>query len=305
MSARTAKELDKYAPSYQIGDTFIRQFESLADYVKCADEFGDEANGASRRDSQREFMGSADYWEASKLAHNGWREVPDVIDQITNAVTVRVIADREESTFTFVNDVSGAEVNMDHYLAGIPENMMEAVPVSVPRHGQLVRVLIPVGVLANVRKEEIQIRGAALVALIQSLAKVNYAVDLFAVKCGKSHGSAKYAHTVHVQHGDQVYSPDHIAYAFGHTTMPRRIGWAIMEAESEGFRKTFGAYDVGTPCGYGRSIEPTLEMLPAWAQDGNTIVLPRLTASDPDFRNVETATRWVERTIEELVEKNV
>lgn len=91
-----------------------------------------------------------------------------------------VLAYVDTTTVESYADVSGAWVNVDDYLTGVPECMTEYTITADRGQTPIVPIVVACAVLACVDTEAIKARGHALVALIEAIETTGRSVEIWA-----------------------------------------------------------------------------------------------------------------------------
>lgn len=234
----------------------VRDFPSLDALVAQGDQpesaGGDSfRRGRESRSGSRMFTETESWTEAMQVARDGYR---DVRAEIRGHVVdlEHVIRAIEADTWAWRHDVTGVAVDVDRYLSGEPENMLDSVPVTVPTFGRVVRVLVNGAASSRVEAETIRKRGAAIVALVEAVELAGCSAEVLVTfpvsdrETGRK--SSFYAATVTAKAADQALDLDALAFLLAHPSMLRRCVFAVEETEGRKVRDQFGFYPGG---GYG------------------------------------------------------
>lgn len=233
-------------------------------------------------------------WEGSvKLARDGFIEPLERVEKLATHVESKIDLTLFQTEFQATYDVAGSEVDVDVYLAGTPECMIESTPLRVSKHGRAVRLLVPITCSACVSAEEFERRGAAVVALADLLARAQHPLEVWVAipinTSTRGYGAGKggfpdWCDLIRVQSADEPLDVGRLLFAVAHPAAFRRHGFRSME-QSPGFQGKYGKFGSG----YGNVAECNAEDLPDQAE--NTFTLPVL-----DYRSDWSeagATKWI------------
>lgn len=244
----------------------------------------------SSRDGDDGWAGGS-WADACTLAVDGWHETIPEADIMAKGIAHTVTGDRAGVDWSFPRDVSGEMVDVGLYLAGEPECMVDPVPTSAVRQGQVVRLAVPVNYSAGTPEWLARERGIAIVALIDCLRRNGCVLEVWAT-CDQRGNSHRTTYAVQVQDPRDPVDIGRIMFAVAHPTMLRRVLFGAMERLTPRGK----AEAMGIEQGYGRPRPMPIEMLPE--VDGPTISLPMLQPGD-DW-SPETAIEWIEASLDVL-----
>ena len=241
-----------------------REFVSLSDLIN----FG-RAHASHREDA--EWAGVRTFDEAETLARNGWHDIRDDIDRIVDSIR-NDLRETTADVWTARHDVTGAAVDVGAFLQGVPECMVEHNLTREASFGRVVVVNVNVGALADVSPDHIMKRGAAIVALIETLAILNHTVELWAESTVTQAGNTVTIHT-RIKAEAEPLDVDAIMYCFAHPSMLRHLVFAArkrMTGSSNGMTQrsrkgeTIGAHvEIDTPSHYEQAVTDAAE----WIRD--------------------------------------
>jgi hypothetical protein len=244
--ARNAKALRSFA-----------SLTALAQYAKGHVE-GDPAHRSSLKADAGYGFNVGTWDDVHDLVATGWHapraNVDRIVDNVRESIRPFITTDFEP-----VYDVSGAEVDIDRFLTGEPENMIEQILAPTLKHGRVVRVLAAIGGSSHIGADRIENHGAMICALIESLALMGLEVELhvsFTVT-----GSYNSEHTTHVlvKHAGDIADFDDIMLACAYADVQRRLVFAVREREGDTMRAAIGADAYGS---YGSG-----QTAPTWLRD--------------------------------------
>lgn len=273
--------------------TYCRTFDSLDQFAKCAYSTPKE----KWHEAESNKWAGGTHLQAKRMAMGkGWEESLGMVEAITSHVANLVDAETVSDTFQYRYDVVGGAIDMGKFLTGEPECMIEAHPVPIARRGKVARVVVPITYSAGVPSDLAQRRGAAIVGLIESLARAHYSLEVWAVGVAQSvYGHKRSAYSIKVADAAVHFDPALVAYGVGHTTMFRRLYFNVEMLEGPMFRENWNVpHGMGKPPG-----DAVLADLPAYAQNGPAVILPELAMSQMYslWGNDQKIAEWIEKEV--------
>lgn len=271
------------------------KFENLAEMYAYAAGAGTcpELGQASRREpaGRRGGMpweGTHTFEEATSLASTGWAEPrSQVTEQVGNiAAELRAVL---PTAFGTRWDVCGGSVDVDRFLAGDPENMLEGRLVPSLAHGQVVRVLLNVGALGAVSTETMIRRGIAMLALVELVRMAGLSLELW-IETTTSKGGATYTVLTRALGAGDSIDVDALMFPLAHPAQHRRITFACRERASAAVIKRFGFSEQG---GYGSSHQVVCDAM----------VDPDITIAEPlsgETAYTRDPAKWIRERLVEL-----
>lgn len=208
---------------------------------------------------------------------------------IATRVTDTVAAELFQSTFTSTWQVAGAEVDMGRFLSGEPECMIESEPIRISRQGRAVRVAVPIAYVNFVTADQVLKRGAAVMALVGILSRAQHPLEVWGVLALIGIDAKRLCYRIKVKDANAPLDEGQLMYALAHPSAFRRLGFSVMEHETEANRRTFGvpgSYGHAPYCAYPEDFPE---------EGGTTIILPDLGRGidwDEDY-----AVAWIEEQL--------
>jgi hypothetical protein len=264
--------------------------------VLRADGFSDMANySAKHRDpslssgkGDQEFTGTRSFDEARNLMVSGWSEPLERIETIRDQVRQRVgLIDGNQ--FQFDHAPYGTRLDVSAYSVGSPLALLQAYEEPERRKTRFVRILVDTSVSWMVDKKDIQIRGAAIVALCDALNTLGYSTEVWAtssIGADMKSGGPKFVALVPVQGVGEPWDVRSAMFPLAHASFLRRIVFGLMESLSADERQRFGV-----PGGYGYPSKSTKGSLSDVHCGGADVICP----SEPgEIKHVvNNPVRWV------------
>lgn len=281
------------------GESYV--FDSWDEFLT---RLHDEPNGVFKSRSSikpndtngKNWAGSKDYATAEKLAREGWLGPVAQIEKVCGHVEERIDTSILQTTFDSRFDVAGGEVDVARYLDGEPECMIESTPIRISRHGRAVRVVIPGAYSSATSEKAILGRGAAVVALSDTLAKAQHPLEIWVCYAGaqEMRGKPIFQALVRVQRADEPIDIGRLGFALAHPSSLRRIGFRAVET----LVKT--SY-VAKPLEWGYGTDPGGVDIRQLDEAENTIVVPSLSYKDrADWAKEEFCIQWVNDQLDRI-----
>jgi hypothetical protein len=246
------------------------------------------------RHGRTEFAG-ATWDEALRLAVDGWQLPLQQADVSVGALRERAGIGVSVTTVEPTWDVTGSEVDMAAYLAGVPECMIDAVPQRTSRRGRVVTFLIPATYSHKTRHESIINRGLALAALCAAIIDAGHGVEIwsdYACMMGE-HKDERYHAVARVISAGEPLDVGRLIFAVAHPAMLRRLWFAVWDGVS---------VEVATLMDKASYGNPPYDCRPADLPDEVTdpYVFPYLKADDTQWDSLDSAMDWCHRMFADL-----
>lgn len=231
----------------------VYKFDGYNDMAQFVDKHHDR-DGASATGSASFCGGTKTVAQADAIMVSGYDDVLPTITSIRDKVRERV-GNIDTTVFRAENNVYGTRLDMGSYLADSPTCFLEFHEDPDKRATKFVRILVDTTFSAMVKADDIKVRGAAVVALCDTLNLCGYTTEVWAVSTnGGSWGSGnkdtELAVMLPVQRVGEPWDVRSAMYPLAHPSFLRRTVFGVMESMDETERKAFG---VGY--GYGSVIE--------------------------------------------------
>ena len=191
------------------------------------------------------FYGPLSLKKAASLASAGgeWREGADKMPSVH--VPHETLDGRPLPVQQFESDIVGFAPSVPAYLSGVPDSMLDFVDTDSA--DKILRVAVHVGRSSTVTPAQIFNRGAAILAVLDQLAKDGYAVELWAIWRNNDARTGVSVET-RVKASDELWSPESAAFALAHVGFQRRLCWRAAESlqgPNNGGKITNGGYGAG------------------------------------------------------------
>lgn len=234
------------------GEVHVRWLEGMGEAIwhmqhAREQQAASDMSSASLREDDPEWYGTATIEEAIGLARFGWEEGRRQLLRQAGRVAVDKLVGRR-LTVDPVPSYSGDEVDIDNFLTGRPDHMVE-YPLRYDAGGKQAAVLMNCSMAARVSVERIMRRGAAVLAAIEALRAEGYSLGLTMAEASRG-GCADtiVEYYIPVVHPGGFLDMDTAAFCVAHPSFLRRLIFALNEHEPARLRRTMGFRSGG---GYG------------------------------------------------------
>ena len=232
-----------------------------------------------------DWHGVGSLTELRTLANHGWQDVEADAMTIVESVLEGVERTYDLDVFTPFYDVAGGTVDIDRFLTGEPECMVNYLPVPTTDVGRVITLCASVCYSAGVSIRTIKRRGHTVAALALALTRIGLAVELWVdISCGPGAGQVHRCRVL-VKGANDELDVAKIMFAYAHPAVLRGLFFGVANGYPEDIRTA-----VGIPNRYGSPVAPKRDL------PEGTIYLPEVCSS----HDVPDAYREVERTLREL-----
>ncbi|MER5263864.1 hypothetical protein ABTZ99_17510 [Actinosynnema sp. NPDC002837] len=252
------------------------------------------AHGTSRR-ADTGWHGSS-WEEAVRLAVDGWplalEEADVTISELRESAGLSHAVTVLEPTW----DVTGSEVDVGAYLAGVPECMVDAVPRQVSRRGKVITFLVPSGYSHRIAHDVIINRGLALATLCAAIIDAGHSVEIWSGDAGILHSPRqpqRYCGVARVISAGEPFDVGRLIFAMAHPGMLRRLWFGVWDAQPKEVAEAVYADNYGRP-----PYTCLADDLPAEITD--PYVFPYLTEEDRQWDDLPTALSWGRQVFNDL-----
>jgi hypothetical protein len=248
----------------------------------------------SGRHGKTEFAG-ADWDEALRLAVDGWQVPLEQADVTVGTLRERAGIGATVTTLEPTWDVTGSEVDMAAYLAGVPECMIDAVPRRTSKRGRVVTFLIPAGYGHEVKHEAIINRGLALATLSAAIIEAGHGVEIWSGEANLigPENNERFAAVARVISAGEPFDVGRLIFAVAHPAMLRRLWFAVRDGLDVELAQLILAAN------YGRApFDCRAEDLPDEVTD--PYIFPYLKAGDSQWDSLDSAMDWCHRMFADL-----
>lgn len=238
-------------------------FDNLSAMIECAEREPTRSAFNLSRNKEENYgrksmpwSGTYDWQEAVNLATFGWNELRAGVEEAFGPIATE-IRDAIPEQNVMVHDVTGAAVDIDAYLRGEPESMIEFVQEPVSTQGRVITIITNVSVSCTVDSERMVKRGVGIAALCYALNLLQHSTEIY-VEAGAEYWGGRdnsFSCVTKVKSAQNAEDIDNIMFALAHPSMLRRLYFAVFERRaSSSLQKLFG-HGYGSPSGVTRAEE--------------------------------------------------
>lgn len=221
-----------------------------------------------------DFSGVHSFEEAMTLAKYGWKD-----SQIITKAKID-LPFQESKMQPHYYDVAGSIVDIERFISGDPECMIEFVPTDTIR--KVLKVYIHIGYNCNIKKEVAQYRGAAIMHMIDALEHHGYSLDVFAHSLTERTHMNPYQYlniVVGLKGAGYQVNRDILAFALCHSAFFRRLNFSIRENEDRLFHGFLKQHAYGYGCSFDMHFpDPEIDIqIPMLSSNEKSIVDTQIT----------------------------
>lgn len=265
----------------------VQRFHSVGEYMDYVSSDCGWAGPISHTSGNDHWYGDASWDQAIKLAEHGWEEGVELIEKFT-ANIVDIISGEIPEPRVKYHPSKGRRFSLDRYLQGDPRVMVQIVDASIRREAtppRIVRVVANLAVSGSQDSKVLQMRGAAVAALVQVLEQhgTRVEIDLCAGNNLNYNGGKRIETWVRLKEAGQVLHMPNLAFHLSHASSFRRLVFSAWEHLNESVRREWRIMPMG---GYG---------YPSEVQDTGDIYLPKI-LSGGNYGE-EGAVKWIEQEL--------
>ncbi|WP_158884859.1 DUF7192 family protein [Amycolatopsis anabasis] len=238
----------------------------------------------------------ASWEEAVQLAIDGWPLALEEIDVTVSELRESAGLSHSVTLLEPTWDVTGSEVDVGAYLAGVPECMVDAVPRQVSRRGKVITFLVPAGYSHRIEHKVIINRGLALATLCAAIIDAGHSVEIWSGFAGivQLPGTEqRYCGVTRVIAAGEPFDVGRLIFAAAHPAMLRRLWFGVWNAQPEAVAAAMEADNYGHP-------PYTCEATDLPAEITEPYVFPYLTEEDRQWDDLPTALSWGRQMFNEL-----
>lgn len=264
-------------------------WQDFLDRMTAADTTG---RGHSRLPDDDGWAGAA--WpQAVRLATDGWHEHIPETDLALTELRTGAHQHTPKTRLVQTADVSGSEVDVAAYLAGIPECMLETELHSLSTQGRVVTFLVPAGYSCRADHPAIINRGKALCVLGAAIVRAGHSIEVWSGFASRCPGlDARCRAVTKIVSAGEPFDPGRLMFAMAHPAMLRRCWLGVWDAATAEIARAMQESDYGTPQASVRADLPD--------DVDDAYVFPPLDESDHRWSNWEHALEWSTQTFSEL-----
>ena len=172
------------------------------------------------------WAGGKSIQEMSDMATgDGWSELlTETLSIAENAVSMAEMM-HETQSFEPTFDVAGQDVDVDRYLSGEPENMIDYPVAITSKYGKVVTLVSAGCVSSAIEPEDYIRRGQVLAALAIALERLGHSTELWLDIGYSNYENREYHSRILVKGSADAVDPAVIMLAYAHPGMLRKLGF--------------------------------------------------------------------------------
>lgn len=193
------------------------------------------------------FGGIKSFQQLMDLATVGWEKGVHEMISVAESTLETVQKEFDVQTWNSIYDVTGADVDVDRYLSGQPENMISFVMMDTPQVGRVVTLVVNISASCAVDSETITCRGKNIVALVHALEALGIRTELYvdapseAIFGGIGGNRGITANTiVKIKEPEDMLDPAMVMFAFAHPGFLRALILPTMHGFSDRVQTAMG-----------------------------------------------------------------
>lgn len=211
---------------------FETRFESIGELVsliKSKPEIPGEAH--SQRISFQNFCETKSMDQALDLAIHGWSEKLPELDQQLSDLDDKLGQEMPEESWHPHFDVAGGMVDVDRFLSGEPECMIDWHSEMTDQGKRHVRILVNTSKACGISTSAIIKNGVTICALINQLHKMGYGIELETVNgiAARSGGTARLTIFTTIKQSADQLDLGQILFCLAHPSFLRRFIFCVMD----------------------------------------------------------------------------
>lgn len=278
---------------YDRHETFnqrVLEFDSWGEFVAEATRESDCTRRSSREPASydSDFFGDAEWEDTVKLANEGWVEKISDVDLMMDHIRDELKVTLEKHMDPYW-DVMGINFNVDRFLEGEPDCVMNVRPIEVSKQGRVISLLVSCSASAFVKQEKLMQRGLAICGLIEALRYMQHGVELWVEQTVTS-GKDMLSTLVRVKEATEPMDMGRVIFAVAHPTMLRRMVFSIEENQPYEWRSRIGIGDAGS--GYGMPHKLACADLVNASIELEPLQHPYFECDEPEAWIRENLTKW-------------
>lgn len=223
----------------------VMKADGFTDLANYCDTTRDKRRGSASSTDREDWYQTSSFTDATDLLVRGWTDGASKVDSIRDTVRQRV-GTIDGTQFHFDHAMYGTRLDVSAYSVGSPLALLQAYEEPERRKTRFVRILVDTCFSWSVKAEDILTRGAAIVALCDSLNALGYSTEVWAVANVSATSQRKtglVSTLVPVQGVGEPWDTRSAMFPLAHASFLRRMVFAVLESQPEDVRKLFGAYE--------------------------------------------------------------
>lgn len=223
------------------------EFDSLREVVDYS--LAHEHHMSSDRTGYAHYNLTENLQAAADLAIDGWHDIRSKVDGYLEPMREKLGNILSTETVR-IHDMIGVEPDIDRYIMGEIECMMDDMMVEAPKNGNVFTMIVDVSMTWDNSAEDIAKRGATLCALVESFIMLGYQLELWSEFTVRGNDPARKdlaTCLVRINKAGEPIDIDCMMFALGHPDYGRRVLWGWGEGteitrENMGFDGSYYGY---------------------------------------------------------------
>lgn len=228
------------------GKTRTIEFDDFDDFlhtVRTVPRSSGAGDSSESNNESKTWDMNAGWDGANEMANRGWSDGLAKMARVRDLVDMPDQSDRSIQAQAFYSD-EGDEVDIDRYLDGEPECMIQFTPELTPSYGRVAKIIVNLAASCGISSATQYHRGAAACILIDALESAGVRCEVWCLPFCSREGKNRFVSKILVKRPDQHVEPDRMAYMLAHPAVMRRLGFRLLEQQEKPWVKW-------TECGYG------------------------------------------------------
>ena len=205
-------------------------FESWDELLDLVEPPPIQSGSSGLRDptTDNRWYGTRDVMHCLKLAREGWPEGTAHLVKASGELA-ELLTSGGDAAISRLSE-SGDEVDMDRFIEGDPENMVEyqMKEYTGGKGGRIVKLLVNITSGCDIRDSSIFLRGAVAMAFVDMLEKNGYRVELWIGEVGIACDRNIFIRAL-LKPANQSFDIDRIAFALCNPSVQRRLFFRLYE----------------------------------------------------------------------------
>jgi hypothetical protein len=212
----------------------VIDFEDFDEYLE---QCGKDSRKGNNRDSYDSETTPKESWDlkagfagAQELSRNGWEKGAMKMAKVRSLVSLPENSDRSiQPQPIWAED--GDEVDVDRYLAGEENCMIQFMPELTPSYGRVAKIIVNLAASCGIDSETQFRRGAAACVLIDALEAAGVRCEVWSLPFWGMSGGDLFGARVLIKRPDEHVEPDRMAFMLAHSAVMRRFGFRLLEQQ--------------------------------------------------------------------------
>lgn len=243
-------------------------FDSFGEFIRYAKDNINRISSDKKYDKDWHGPHAESLDSACDLALKGWTDIRSDVDAILGDVTDR-LADRLADLYKPMYDFGGAYVDMGRYVEGDPECMVNFSATADKSMGRVVKVVVAGTASAYIDPKDIIKRGIAVLALIDTINKLGFGVELWWDSTIEGRGNGNlYSTAVKLHDSADTLDINSVMFSLAHPSMLRRLTFSVQERSEKQAEQGANGGGYGVPADLGTVVLNDYDVIVEKLQNG-------------------------------------